>query len=751
MKEKDAVEKSLQAYLNARPGQSFKSRELARKLDVHTRDYREFKMTLRALVEAGQIGRYKGGRFGSKRAMKTAEGVLHIKTQGYGFLLREDGGEKVFVSESRMAGAMHRDRVEVEIWSQEPGKSPEGRVVKILSRAAQRIVGTFHEGRKVHYVTPDEIKAARDIAIEEELRNGARDGQKVVVEVVRTDDRRPTEGRVAEVLGFPDEKGVDVLSVLVAHNLPSRFPSAVNREVEAIPAAIPESEIGRRLDLREDFIFTIDPDDAKDFDDAVSLEKLPNGRWSLGVHIADVSHFVTPGSPTDREALSRATSIYLVDRVIPMLPERLSGELCSLRPLEDRLTYSVLLEVSDSGEVFDYRVAETVIHSRHRLTYTQAQALIDGGKLKSAPVPGASPQLSRKLRDMRDLSQVLLRKWEADGMIDFDLPEAEIRLDEKGRPSDVRIKERLESHRLIEAFMLLANRTVAEHVSRLRLRLHEKLPFVYRVHERPSPEKLADFSRFVAALGAPFKAGKSVTPKQFQRYLAGIQESKHKVVIEDVALRTMMKAQYDTSNVGHFGLAFKQYTHFTSPIRRYPDLAVHRLLKAYGAPEGPGRPVMAESLSEICRQSTEREVLAQQAERESIRVKQAEFMERHIGDEFEGVVSGVTGFGVFVEIPEFLIEGLVHISDLSDDYWVHDAAQFRLTGRNSGRVVRLGDSMKVRVSRVLKSQRKIDFVPVAEPKPKQKPGLSMKPKPGPGPRQRARQKPGPPARRRKRG
>ncbi len=730
MKEKDTVEKSLQEYLNARPGQSFKSRELARKLNVHTRDYRDFKMTLRALVEADTIGRYKGGRFGSKRAMKTAEGVLHVKTQGYGFLLREDGGEKVFVSDSRMAGAMHRDRVEVEIWSQEPGKSPEGRVVKILSRARQRIVGTFHEGRQIHFVTPDEIKMSRDISIEEELRNGAKDGQKVVVEVVRTDDRRPTEGRVDEVLGFPNEKGVDVLSVLVAHDLPSRFSAAVEQEVNAIPAEIPESETGRRLDLRDQFIFTIDPDDAKDFDDAVSLEKLPNGRWALGVHIADVSHFVTPGSAVDREALSRATSIYLVDRVIPMLPERLSGNLCSLRPLEDRLTYSVLLELSDSGEVFDYRIAETVIHSKHRLTYTQAQALIDGGKRKTAPaVPGASPELASKLRDMRNLSQILLRKWEVEGMIDFDLPEAEIRLDETGRPTDVRLKERLESHRLIEAFMLLANRTVAEHVGRLRLRLHEKLPFVYRVHEKPSTEKLTDFSRFVGALGVPFKVGKAVTPKQFQRYLTGIQGSKHKVVIEDVALRTMMKAQYDTSNVGHFGLAFSQYTHFTSPIRRYPDLVVHRLLKAYGAPGGPGRPVMTASLSEICKQSTEREILAQQAERESIRVKQAEFMERHIGDEFEGVVSGVTGFGVFVEIPEFLIEGLVHISDLSDDYWVHDAAHFRLTGRNSGQVVGLGDSMKVRVSRVLKSQRKIDFVPVLEPKPRTK----LKPKSRPTP------------------
>jgi ribonuclease R len=718
MKEPNAVERSLKEFLNAQSGRSFKSRELARKLGVENRDYRNFKMTLKALTEAGEIGRYKGGRFGSKHALKMAEGVLHVKTQGYGFLLRDDGGEKVFVSESRMAGAMHRDRVAVEIWSQEPGKLAEGRVVKILARARQRIVGTFHEGRKVHFVTPDEIKMSRDIAVDEELRNGAKDGQKVVVEVVRSDDRRPTEGRVAEVLGFPNEKGVDVLSVLVEHDLPARFPAAVEREVEAVPAAIPEAEIRRRLDLRDEFVFTIDPDDAKDFDDAVSLEKLPNGRWKLGVHIADVSHFVTPGTPVDREALSRATSIYLVDRVIPMLPERLSGDLCSLRPAEDRLTYSVILELSDSGEVFDYRVAETVIHSKHRLTYTQAQALIDGAKRRGAPAPpAASPEPAATLRAMRDLSRKLLQKWEAEGMIDFDLPEAEIRLDDAGHPVDVRLKERLESHRLIEAFMLLANRTVAEHVVKLRARTHAKLPFVYRIHEKPSKEKLADFSKFVGALGEPFRPGKSVTPKQFQRYLTGIRGSRHKVVIEDVALRTMMKAQYDTSNVGHFGLAFKQYTHFTSPIRRYPDLAVHRLLKAYGSAEGADRVPMAAGLGEICRLSTEREVLAQQAERESIRVKQAEFMERHIGDDFDGVVAGVTGFGVFVEIPEFLIEGLVHISDLPDDYWVHDAAHHRLVGRNSGRTVRLGDSMKVRVSRVLKSQRKIDFVPVTESAP----------------------------------
>ena len=717
MKKTEDFAKSITEYLKVNPGHGFKSRELAKKLGVSNAQYRNFKMTLRSLAAADLISRVKGGRYGALRKAKTVEGVLHVKTQGYGFVLRDDGGEKVFVSESRMAGALHRDRVRVEILSQEPGRLPEGRVIGVLGRAQQRICGTFQEGRRVHFVIPDEIKMTRDIAVGEENRAGAMDGQKVVVEVLHSDNRRPPEGRVVEVLGYPDEKGVDVLSVLVEHDLPSRFPGAVTAEVDAVSCEIGPEEISGRLDLRNRLVFTIDPEDAKDFDDAVSLEKTADGNWLLGVHIADVSRFVPSGSSTDREALSRATSVYLVDRVIPMLPERLSGNLCSLRPREDRLTFSVILELSGEADLLDYRIAESVIHSKFRLTYSEAQQIIDAKKGRTA----WPADLCKTLQEMKSLSQALLSKWRKNGMIDFDAPEAKVILDDRGRPVDIRIAERFESHRLIEAFMLLANRTVAEHVALLRRKTGAKLPFVYRVHEKPSIEKLADFSRFVGALGHPFRPGKQVTPKKFQNFLSAIKGSRHEVVIEDVALRTMMKAQYSTQNQGHFGLAFPHYTHFTSPIRRYPDLIVHRLLKSYSGEE-PVQPALPAGLSEICRISTEREILAQQAERESIKVKQAEFMEQRLGEEYEGIIAGVTGFGIFVEIPEYLIEGLVHISDLPDDYFVHDAAHYRLVGQNTGKTFQLGDTVRVQVARVLKAMRKIDFVLAEGSGPERKAG-----------------------------
>jgi ribonuclease R len=741
MKKDEDLAKAVTDYLKSNPGHAYKSRELARKLGISNVQYRNFKMALRALSDADQISRVKGGRYGAPKMAKTLDGVLHVKTQGYGFVLREDGGEKVFVSESRMAGALHRDRVRVEIWSQEPGRLPEGRVTAVLGRAQQRICGTFQEGRKVHFVTPDEIKMTRDIAVEEENRGGALDGQKVVVEVLRTDDRRPPEGKIVEVLGYPDEKGVDVMSVLVEHDLPSRFPDAVTAEVDAIPAGIGAPEISGRLDLRDRMIFTIDPEDAKDFDDAVSLERTKDGRWLLGVHIADVSRFVPTGSSTDREALARATSVYLVDRVIPMLPDRLSGNLCSLRPNEDRLTFSVILELSDEAEVLDYRITESVIHSKFRLTYEEAQLIIDAKPGKGRTAWPA--ELRKTLQEMKTLSRALLAGWWKQGMIDFDASEAKVVLDSRGLPVDIVIKQRLDSHRLVEAFMLLANRTVAEHVHLLRQKTGAKLPFVYRVHEKPSPDKLADFSRFVGALGHPFRAGKQITPKKFQNFLSAIKGSSHKVVIENVALRTMMKAQYSTQNQGHFGLAFAHYTHFTSPIRRYPDLIVHRLLKAYNGEE-PRHAALPAGLSEICRISTEREILAQQAERESIKVKQVEFMEQRLGEEYQGVISGVTGFGIFVQIPEYLIEGLVHISDLPDDYFVHDAGHYTLVGQNTGRTYRLGDTVRVRVARVLKAMRKIDFtlagVTGIGSGPRSGPGSGARSGPGTGPPRKSRRK-----------
>lgn len=718
MKSENKTLEALFLFFERHPRQTYKARELARVLQIPNAEYRGFKLLLRKLAEEGKISRVGGNRFGLLRKPSIIEGILHLKTQGYGFLVGEDGEKKVFIPERWMGGGLHRDWVRVEILSKEPHRLPEGRVIEILKRGRSRIIGTFQEEKKVHYVIPDEIKFPHDIAVYEEDRNGAEDGDRVVVEIVQSyDTRRLPEGRIVEVLGRPDEKGVDVRSVIVEFDLPEGFPKAVEEEASQLDGEIRSEDILGRKDFRDTLVFTIDPEDAKDFDDAVSLEKTPKGTWKLGVHIADVSHFVKPGTAIDREAMARGTSVYLVDRVIPMLPERLSGNLCSLRPNEDRLTFSVFVELSEKGELLDYEINPSIIRSRYRLTYREAQTIID----EKPHGKTYDPTFCTTLQAMRDLSQLLLAQWKKQGMIDFELPEAEIILDENGFPVEIKLKERLQSHRLIEAFMLLANRIVTEHVLWLKQKYHMKLPFVFRVHEKPSREKLSDFSRFVSALGYSFRVGKNVTAKKFQTFLESIRNTAHAVVIEDVALRTMMKAQYATRNVGHFGLAFSHYTHFTSPIRRYPDLVVHRLLSAY-ASDPPTLVSFSPSLSEICKIATEREILAQEAERESVRAKQVEFMEQFLGEEFDGIISGVTGFGIFVEIPEYLIEGLVHISDLVDDYYVYDPIHYRLVGRHTGFVYRLGDSVRVRVARVLKNARKIDFVLVSEKKSRKKTG-----------------------------
>ncbi len=712
-------------FLKEHPNQIYKSRELAKKMQVANRDYQTFKKIVRQLARTEIISRFKGNRYGHYRKPVVVTGILHVKTQGYGFLLRDDGGEDVFVSQRNMGTALHRDRVRVTLWAQPVGKLPEGKVVEILERGSRRIVGTFQESRTTHYVVPDELKIGKDIAINEKNRQKAKSGQKIVVEVTRWDDsRRMPEGKVIKILGNPDDPGIDVLSVIHQFDLPLTFPNAVVNEVEQIPQDLSDLSVENRLDLREKFIFTIDPEDAKDFDDGVSLDPLPNGNVLLGVHIADVSHFVTSGSAIDREALRRGTSVYLVDRVIPMLPEQLSSDLCSLRPNQDRLAYSVLMELSQDGTLKDYQIKESIICSRYRLTYRQVQKMIDRDKednrqaeSRTMTPPPAHKQKSSTEQDltlqktviqMVRLSRRLMEKWKEEGSIDFEVPEPKVVLDESGRVVDLQIRERLESHILIEAFMLLANRTVAEHIHRLRQQTRRKYPFVYRIHEKPKGKKLEEFILFIQALGYAFQLGKKITPKKFQVFLERVKGTKHEIIVEEVALRTMMKAVYATRNVGHFGLAFHHYTHFTSPIRRYPDLIVHRLIKSYLNDEHPA-PQLPMKLSKICEIATEREILAQTAERESIKTKQIAFMENHLGDEFEGVISGITSFGIFVEIPEYLVEGLVHIKDLEDDYYLYDEKHYRLVGQNKGKVYRLGDEVRVRVDRISKEMRKIDF------------------------------------------
>ena len=719
----EKIKEDLIRFFNENPNQQLRGRDLARKLQVSNRDYQEFKRQVRRLADEGQLSQYKGNRYGIARKSNYATGILNVKTQGYGFVRRDDKGEDVFVSQKNMGPALHLDQVKVLLWARPVGRLAEGKVIEVLERGRNRIVGTYHETQKYSYVIPDELKITRDVMVGKEDFRDVKTGDKVVIEMTHWGDtRRMPEGKVVEVLGSPDAPGVDVLSVIHSFELPVRFPQKVDAEAGRIPEGIQSADLKNRLDLRHKLVFTIDPEDAKDFDDAVSLGEHANGHVSLGVHIADVSQFVNPGSAIDTEALRRGTSVYLVDRVIPMLPEKLSNTICSLRPNEDHLTFSVIMEVSPEGEVVAYQIKESVIRSKYRFTYQEVQSFIDrldnelkkSGKTHSMGTaessrPDQDPDFRKTIDKMITLCRILKKRRYEEGSIPFDAPEPKVILDKKGTPIALGVRDRSESHGLIEEFMILANRTVAEHINRLRKDRSRKYPFVYRIHEKPDGKKLNDFVNFVRALGYVFDPGRRVSAKKFQRLLEQVAGSKHAIIVEEIALRTMMKAMYATRNPGHFGLACAHYTHFTSPIRRYPDLVVHRLLKVY-ADEGDLSGLFPMKLSRICELASKKEITAQKAERESIKTKQLLFMKNHIGDEFNGVISGVTSFGIFVEIPEFLVEGLVHIKDLEDDYYLFDEIRYCLNGRNNGKVYQLGDSVRVLVMRVSLEMRKLDFM-----------------------------------------
>ncbi|TDI87301.1 MAG: ribonuclease R [Caldithrix sp.] len=696
--------KKIQGLLAGNPNRTFKPKEMARKLGVSKTDYTKFRDTLKRAARDGKIAKDRGNNFGAIKRLAMIEGQLHVKTQGYGFLIAEDGGPDVFVSQKNMGTALHKDVVQVQLYAEGRGKNREGRVIKVVERARQNIVGIYRKTKQYGFVVPDDLKITRDIFIPPGENEKAESGQKVVAKIISwTDERTNPEGKIVEVLGFPEDPGVDVMSVVKAFDLPTSFSTGIENEAEEISTAIPRDEIKRRLDLRKETCFTIDPEDAKDFDDAVSIKILRNNNYELGVHIAHVSYYVRPGSVLDKEALRRGTSVYLVDRVVPMLPEKLSNEICSLRPKEDRLTFSCIMEVNSEGKVVDYNICESVINSKRRFTYEEVQQIID-----AKPWRG---KLVKEIRLMHQLSRVLIKRRKNLGSLDFDIPEVKVELDADGKPVAIKKRERLDSHRLVEEFMLLANQTVTEHVV---LKLGEQgrvPPFIYRIHEEPSKEKMDDFKKFVKALGHPIDAHKKVTTRLLSQYLASLKGEPEQVIVEEVTLRSMMKAKYSTDNVGHFGLAFKHYTHFTSPIRRYPDLVVHRLLQEYGqGVDFSDAKSKKTRLEAIATKVSDRERVALEAERESIKMKKVEYMKRHLGDEFEGVISGVVSFGIFVEVVDILVEGLVHISDLADDYYFHDEKNHRLVGQSSEKTYRLGDKIKVQVVRVDVAERVVDFV-----------------------------------------
>lgn len=696
--------KIIQKILSENPHRTFKPKELARRIGIKGSAYSSFRDSLKRIAAEGIIAKYKRNQYGTIKRATVLVGELHVKTQGYGFLITEEGKEDIFISQKNMGTALNKDIVRVQLYAQPKGKGPEGRVVEVVKRARQNIVGTYRKTKRYGFVVPDDLKITRDIFVHDADNLNAKSEQKVVVKIQHWEDERLNpEGEIIEVLGYPDEPGVDVISVAKSFDLPTAFPKTVEQEVETIEERIPQEELDRRLDLRKEICFTIDPEDAKDYDDAVSIEVLKKGNYELGVHIADVSFYVKENSRLDKEALKRGTSVYLVDRVVPMLPEKLSNQICSLQPDQDRLTLSCIMEVSPKGKVLKYKIAESVIRSKSRFTYEEVQEII---VKKNSDAP-----YGNEILKMHALSQILIKRRKQLGSLDFDLPEVKVKLDQNGFPIDIRKRERLDSHRLIEEFMLLANQTVTEHVARYMRENGRVPPFIYRVHEEPDKEKMDDFKKFVRALGHPIDPNKKVTAKLLGEFLEGVRDTPEETIVEELMLRSLMKAKYSTDNAGHFGLAFKYYTHYTSPIRRYPDLAVHRLLKKYqqGFDYRLAK-TKKKKLESIAKISSEREIVAMEAERESVKMKQVEYMQRHLGDEFEAIISGVVPFGVFVEITDLLVEGLVHISDLDDDYYFHDEKNYQLIGQQTQKTYRLGDKVKVRVVRVDQDERVIDFV-----------------------------------------
>ena len=631
-------------------------------------------------------------------------GQLAMTRKGFGFVRPEGSEEEIFIAPRFMKTALHGDLVAVVQFAhpvtrkrgRDTEETAEGEVVEIVERRLTTVTGHLEEGRHFSFVVPDDARISRDIYVSHEEAEKAHHGDKVVVQLLPwTDEHQNPEGTIIEVLGPSGDARVEVLGVARSFGLSLNFPADVAREAEELPGTIPQEEIRLRTDLRKTICVTIDPEDAKDFDDAVSLVHLENGLVRLGVHIADVSHYVREGSSLDREALARGTSVYMVNEVIPMLPERLSNDLCSLRPDVDRLTYSVLMDVDAEGEVRKYTIEKSVIHSMRRFTYEEVQNIIESRR----------GDVAADILALHKLSQVLMKKRREAGSIDFDTGEAKFTFDAAGLPSQIIKKDRLDAHRLVEECMLLANKTVAMHIGRG----HDR-PFLYRVHDVPDPSRLVDLAQFVKQFGFSLDTRNGVTSRALQKLLDKVKGTEVENLINEVTLRSMAKAVYSDKNIGHYGLAFKHYTHFTSPIRRYPDLVVHRLIHGYdtGA-TGHRAAALRKQLPDIARQSTERERVAVEAERTSVKVMQAEYMKRHLGDEFEGVIGGVTNFGFFVEINDLLVEGLVRVRDLSDDYYLFDEKHYALKGRSRGKVFRLGDHVRVKVVAVNPEERAIDF------------------------------------------
>lgn len=699
MKKRELAE-LLVTFFRTRPETSFGLKQIFGSLNLTTHPLKMLCVDIiDEMLEENFLVETEKGHFQLNGRGQIMTGVFQRKSNGKNTFIPDDGGDPIAISDSNSAHAMNGDKVKIALSARRRRHDPEGQVLEILEHSDTPFVGTLKVSKNYAFLLTETNTLANDIFIPKDKLKGGKDGDKAVVRITEwPEDAKNPFGEVIDILGKAGENTTEMHAILAEYGLPYHYPQNVEAAAEKISAEITPEDYAEREDCRGVTTFTIDPKDAKDFDDALSIRQLKPGLWEVGVHIADVSHYVKEGSVIDKEAVKRATSVYLVDRTIPMLPERLCNFICSLRPDEEKLAYSVIFTMNEKAEVKDYRIRHTVIKSNRRFTYEEAQEIIETGK----------GEYKEEILELNKLAQILREKRMANGSINFDRCEVKFEIDENGKPLSVYFKESKEANKLIEEFMLLANRTVAEHIGKVPKNKKPKV-FPYRIHDLPDPDKLENLSQFIARFGYKIRTGgtKTEVSKSINRLLNDIEGKKEQNLIETVSLRAMQKARYSIHNIGHYGLAFDYYTHFTSPIRRYPDLMVHRLLTRYLA---GGRTAQADKYEELCEHSSAMEQTAAAAERASVKYKQVEFMGERIGNVYDGVISGVTEWGLYVEINENKCEGMVPMRDLGDDYYEFDEKNYCLIGRKRHQKFSLGDPVQIKVARANLEKKQLDFV-----------------------------------------